>query len=251
MWYWIKNLLYHWIPDHLIADETRMRCCIRLYSHVAVHMISSVYRDTEISILCLAATNFIELIVSGRCTYVPTVEFVWTLTRCDTQSSQLKRVWLFAGRGGGVSRGICSFKGLHVKLFRLLGTALGCTRDLGVDFPVETLECVEESCTTRLAGSLDQYRTLAYRTRALMGRDKKMYIIKRLEAVSNTASVSSFLSALTLSCSPLGSFSRCVWLIPPLPSVFWVQWRPQNLDLVLNWSWNGRVILLQRSKVKL
>lgn len=37
------------------------------------------------------------------------------------------------------------------------------------------LEYVEESRTVRLAGDLDQYRTLTHKTRAILRRDKKRY----------------------------------------------------------------------------
>ena len=40
----------------------------------------------------------------------------------------------------------------------------------------ETLECIEESRTARLAGNRDQYRALARRTRTLLRRDKERYV---------------------------------------------------------------------------
>lgn len=41
---------------------------------------------------------------------------------------------------------------------------------------VEGLECVEESCTARLAGNYDQHRALAHRSIALLQRNKDLYV---------------------------------------------------------------------------
>ena len=47
----------------------------------------------------------------------------------------------------------------------------------------ETLRNIEESRAARLAGNLDQYRTLARRTRALLRRDKERYVRELAEDV--------------------------------------------------------------------
>ena len=64
----------------------------------------------------------------------------------------------------------------NVRILRLPRNALGSAGSRSGFTSVKTLESIEKSRTSRLAGNHDQYRALSRRTRTLLRRDKERYV---------------------------------------------------------------------------